>query len=70
MKKFSKNALFIIGIVCLPIITYKYFTTDGSELKYLIGIFCSICLIYGSSRFGGTHDSEGKKLEVTKKIEN
>ena len=58
MKEFSKKALLIIGLVCLPIIFYKYLTTEGSDLKYIIGIFCSLCLIYGSFQIKTTDKTE------------
>ncbi len=38
--------LLIVGIVCLPISIYKYYTIDKSDIKYLIGIVLSVWLIY------------------------
>ena len=50
VKKMKKNTtqtiLFIIGIVCLPITLYQYFTLGDSDFKYLIGVFVSVWLIY------------------------
>lgn len=40
------NFLFIIGIICLPLILYKYYTLGDSDFKYLLGVLLCVWLIY------------------------
>lgn len=49
--------LLIIGIICLPMTLYKYYTLGNSDFKYLIGVLLSLWLIYDFYIYktNGTH---------------
>ncbi len=61
MKELKRKALIVVGILALIIFFYSYFTTEGSDLKYLIGIFSSLYLIYYSIKTKTTDTTENIK---------
>ncbi len=47
MKENRKQTfLLIVGIICLPLTLYKYYTLGDSDFKYLLGVVLSLWLIY------------------------
>ncbi|AEV33691.1 hypothetical protein Oweho_2728 [Owenweeksia hongkongensis DSM 17368] len=47
MKENRKQTfLLVVGIICLPLTLYKYYTVGHSDVKYLVGVVVSIWLIY------------------------
>lgn len=49
-KKMKENRiyffLFIVGILCLPLTLYKYYTLGNQDIKYLLGGILSLWLLY------------------------
>lgn len=47
MKENQKQFfLFVIGIICLPVTLYKYYTMENLDYIYIIGVLISLWLIY------------------------